>query len=333
MLVDRRRTSKKPVVGAIVLSLFSGVAGRDVCAQPSADKTATASDMILLVKLTHIDADDARDAVNSMNLGVKAVCASPDTLLLKGAKAAIERIVNQVIVPIDVPATAAGSRVVTTFMPLDFKPTRNLPNLLRAVVASKSSHVAMDSLSGMVVVNGTESEVAAVKGLLAQMDLPRESLTIQFFFLRADIGSGDPPWSKALPEALRPIAEVLAKNGFGNFSLIAPITVAVDQGRSFQQESSLDLGADGGPEDHLSLEVSGSARWHADGQTAQIEVSAAMQGVYVRPQHDEKRTAFEVDTTIVTGMGQYVILAASPASTSSGSAAALVVRVTRQGSE
>ena len=62
--------------------------------------------------------------------------------------------------------------------------------------------------------------------------------------------------------------------------------------------------------------------------TVQMEVEANVRGNYQIPPAVEGRTLFELNTTLAVKLGDYVVLAAAPASSASGSAIAIVVSVT-----
>ena len=82
--------------------------------------------------------------------------------------------------------------------------------------------------------------------------------------------------------------------------------------------------------DDLEFSVEGTARLSVGGDDAWLTVRGRVSGKYIRKQGADGETYFELDTTVATKLGNYVILAAAPSSTASGDAVALVVRLTAE---
>lgn len=259
-----------------------------------------------------------------------AAAAGPSTVVLRGAEDDIGKAIEMIISHIDVPETAAHSNLSTQFIPLGIEPTSELIGLLEAVVYGPRSRIAVDETSRMLVVRASEEEMEAVRQLIEKVDRPRESLTAHFFFIRATIGGESTSDSPNLPAALRPIAKTLSDNGFGNPSLMAPITVVAHGSREFESDSTLRIGDSPDDKNQLSFSVQGVARLDPDGETVQLTVRATMYGEYGNEETGRFDAHFEVDTTIAMKLDSYMILAASPSSTARGNAIALVVRVTKQ---
>ena len=83
-----------------------------------------------------------------------------------------------------------------------------------------------------------------------------------------------------------------------------------------------------GAADDLHFQVQGRARLDGDSKIVQMEVEANVRGEYQIPPTVQGSTLFEISTTLAVKLGDYVVLAAAPASSASGSAIAIVVTVT-----
>ncbi len=285
---------------------------------------------IRVVHLEHADATLFYNAIEKLGLLVNAVTISKRTVLLRGPAAELQRVIDQILPLIDVPDMGADTETSTDFIPLSIEPTSELIGLLEAVVYGPWSRIAIDATNRMLVVRASEEEMEAVRELIEKIDRPRESLTVHFFFIRATISGESNSDGPNLPAALKPIAKTLSDNGFGNPSLMAPITVVAHGSREFESDSTLRLGDSPDGKNQLSFSVQGVARLDPDGETVQLTVGAAMYGEYGDEETGEFNAHFEVDTTIAMKLDSYMILAASPSSTPHGNAVALVVRVTKQ---
>ncbi len=278
-----------------------------------------------IVQLNHADARTITLAIQSLPLDVSITMAGDNTLLVTGPAAAVED-TGGLIAQLDIPTSNFEAKLSTVFLPVSTTPSKNLIIMLKKTAASRGSGLAFDAASRMLVVRGTKEEIQAIRELLRQIDRPAQSLTLQFFFIRASIGTGG---ENKLPSALRRIEKSLAESGFSELSLMAPMTVVTEEDREFDSAARLrnEYGSSPRLED-LLLVVSGVARLQPQSELVQLTIQARISGSYQRGPDSPADAAFEIDTTIAMNLGSYVILAAAPASTASGDAVALVVRVT-----
>ena len=125
-----------------------------------------------------------------------------------------------------------------------------------------------------------------------------------------------------LPENLHSVAGALAESGFKDTSLLAALSVRTREKERFQMTSTA-AELEGG----IHINVEGRAIRQGDSDLIKIEL-----GAFARPRIDtlgeKPEPLFEVETTLTARIGDYVILAASPAPTGHGQALALAVRVT-----
>jgi len=299
--------------------------------QEKAAREDEAYELIKPLRLSHSESAPVVAAIKSLELPILAATAGPNMIVLRGAPADVNKAAEMVVTHLDVPETAAESGLETAIIPLVIQPTSELHELVTAVVHNPRSRVALDEVNRMLVVRATYDEIRTVQELIEKIDRPRESLTAHFYFIRATIGGKSAEGEVNLPPALEPVAKTLTDNGFGNPSLMAPITVVAHGSREFDSDSTLRLSDDPENQNQLSFSVQGVARLDPDGETVQLSVDAGMYGQYGDEDAGGPFDAnFNVDTTIAMKLDSYVILAASPSSTARGNAVALVVRVTKE---
>ncbi len=109
---------------------------------------------------------------------------------------------------------------------------------------------------------------------------------------------------------------------------MSPVIISVEEGRAFEQQSLLRTDDGQGVADELRFQVQGRARLNGGSRIVQLEVEANVYGEYQTAPTVEHDTHFELRTTMAVKLGDYVVLAAAPASSASGSAIAVVVSVT-----
>lgn len=299
--------------------------------QPS--NRADAGDRTLkVVTLKHADANSVVSTLKQLDVPLSASATGPQTVVLRGSPADVQKVLDMLIAAIDVPGVAEGSARSAEIIPVRHYPIREIGGLAR-YVAPKAA-LGIDEVRRTIVVNGTEDEKRAVRELLKQIDWPTRSAKVHFYFLRGAIGGGSAEKEAQLPSDLLPIGKTLSQNGFGRLSLIAPIVIGVEEGQRFESNSRLHLGEEASGHDDLQFNVQGVVRLASGADDAWLTLRGRMGGKYSRNKDTtaelRAETVFELDTSVATKLGNYVILAAAPSSTASGDAVALVVRLTAE---
>ncbi len=278
-------------------------------------------DVTKVVTITHADARTIAEALDSIEPWIAVTAAGPHLLLIRGPKAEVERVVHDVVEPMEVPRTSIFTSSEPVFVPLPRRPNKDFPALVRAVLdPERRSSIAIDNANRLLAVRGTEAEVEAIRQLVSQLNRPKKSIGIHCFFLSGRLGSDGSNGGKKLPHDLKPIAAILDKSGLGGASLLAPVIVISNDGERFSTQSALEVTDDSGDMENLSFRITGRASLDA-GSTVQLELKAIVVGT------DAKDTRYQIETTVSTKIGSYVVLAAAPSTTLVGDYIALVVRV------
>ena len=326
------------IVFAAAMGLLPYVFVRNCSAQeppkPAAPPSnrAEAGDWTLkVVALKHADAHSVVSALNQLGVPMSASAAGPQTVVLGGHPTDVQKVIDTVISAIDVPSVAGGSARSAEIIPVRHYPIKEIGGLAWNV--APKAKLGIDEVRRTIVVNGTEDEKRAVRELLKQIDWPTRSAKVHLYFLRGAIGGATSEKELQLPADLLPIGKTLAQNGFSRLSLIAPIVIGVEEGQRFVSKGRIQLDGDAAADD-LTFNVEGVVRLAAGGDDASLTLRGRMDGEYSRNKDKDTRTdaktIFELDTSVATKLGNYVILAAAPSSTASGDAVALVVRLTAE---
>ncbi len=290
---------------------------------------ADAGDLTLkVVTLKHADAHSVDATLKQLDVPLRTSATGPQTLVLSGSPADIQKVMDTLIAAVDVPGVIGGASRSAEIIPVRHYPIQEIGQLAKRV-APKAS-LGIDESRHTIIVNGTEDEKLAVRALLKEIDWPTRSAKVNLFFLRGAIGGPATEKETQLPADLLPIGKTLAQNGFGRLSLIAPIVIGVEEGKRFESKGRLHVGDDATGRDDLEFFVDGTARLASGGDDAWLTLRCRLGGNYSPKQGAGGETLFELETTVATKLGNYVVLAAAPSSTASGDAIALVVRLTAE---
>lgn len=295
--------------------------------QPS-NRAETGDRTLKVVTLKHADANSVVSTLKQLDVPLSSSATGPQTVVLRGSPADVQKVIDTLIAAIDVPGVGDGSGRSPEVIPVRHYPIKEVGGLVSRVLQKGS--LAIDETRHTIVVNGTEEERRAIREVLKQIDWPTRSAKVHFYFLRATIGGATSEKDTLLPPDLLPIGKTLVQNGFGRLSLIAPIVIGVEEGQRFESNSRLHLGEEAAGHDDLQFNVQGVARLASGGDDAWLTLRGRMVGKYSRNKDADAETVFELDTSVATKLGNYVILAAAPSSTASGDAVALVVRLTAE---
>jgi hypothetical protein len=285
-------------------------------------------DVIRVIKLKHLSVHSVEGIVKEIYSGeLYALEGVPQTdrVVLRGEEDivnSVERLIAEVDVegPLEEPRSAR-----TEYIPVKTYPLEELMPLVYSLGANEM-YVGADHMNRQLVVTGTEEEIEAVRSLISQIDQEKRSLALHFSFLSGKVSPDYDPDYVDLPEALMPIARTLHDSSFGYPSLLGTTIVRANSEQTFRSAWAQDMESDS--TEWLKFDLRGQAHMRRNSDTVELEIIAEMSGP--RANRKEPMAArFELSTTLTATLGKYVVLAAAPSSTESGSTIALAVRVTQ----
>lgn len=298
--------------------------------------------------LRYADPFQVKSELEGQGLDIEVEITPDGGLTVLGTSEDLFR-VKRLIKEMDVPEAAPDYHNNTLLsVPLRHYPAAELPAILSTTIDPNEVRVAVDERNNALIISGSLGKVKEVEQIIKELDTPRQSLRVEFFFVRGIIGGDGEPTSN-LPEALKPVAAALSDAGFQNLQLIAPIQILTDEGetlsgQAFSQEASLDvpLSGEGGGSYRYSFQVAGAAQLATLGDTVKLAVTAQVRGMKygmasgaaaggARGVQSDAPLEYGVQTRMSTSLGEYVVLSAAPGTTPEGNALAVVIRVQRQG--
>jgi hypothetical protein len=286
--------------------------------------------VIKIVRLNHIDAHNAAEAISEIGLPIRVASVDGNSIILRGPSEEIERVISQVIPAMDAPQAGADGDEQTHLIPLNVAPTGVLLNLLETATAGSRTRFAIDHQNRLLVVKATASALESIRKVVSQLDQVSPSLSVEFYFIRGSIGPPKQQDQDALPKSLASVKTALHEAGLTDLTLLAPLVVRTDSREKFRSKGIKERQANEFQQLHFF--VTGIARLQPDGKIVQLDLSAELSGGYKMARETTEpivgQTDFQLTTTITARLGDYVVLAASPSTTSDGDAVALAVRVT-----
>ncbi len=288
-----------------------------------------------IIPLQHVSLSEMVDLVQSVNVSEYETLTGSEannSLIVRGTPEQVDKI-RHFVQRIDVP-TDRQNESKTEFIPVRTYPIQDLLPLVEQVIGNSLDHsigsVALDSFNNRLVITAPEKELKIAREFVAQLDQPRQLLTIHISFLRGEIGVGTGKSETNLPETFKAVVETLRENGLSNATLMAPFTIKTQAGDKFGSISTLEAWSQGNKGlESLQFQVKGAVRTLSDSGQIELEIESNMKGK-IETSDDKLLTPyFELETTLVVPIGKYVVLALAPSSTLSGNAVALVLRVTK----
>ena len=245
--------------------------------------------------------------------------AASGAIVARGAEDTLA-IVENLIRELDTPPSVTTSHS-TLHLPIKYRNAEDVAELIAEAYSDRHVRVVPDAGSNLVVVQGRRDELDAARELVSRIDKPQTPFNVSFFFIGGSTTSqGNPTPTIDLPPALMPVGEALARNGLGDMALLAPLTARTQEGSEFDASGYLTTSAGKG----LEFLAEGDIQQIAESNTVRSRIRARVE---LEDSEVGGRTIFSVNTTLVSPLGDYVVLATAPSSNAEYDVLALVVRV------
>jgi len=256
---------------------------------------------------------------------------SRNALVLRGNLSALQS-VRSLIEQLDIPGSASGDseRLTVRTFSVQHAPLRELVQVLQNASRGQVT-LGADERSRTLVASGSERMIkATVEEVIRTIDQPRTSLELDFYFIRAAIGRNPQPDSRTLlPASLGSVEKALREGGLDNLELMAPLRLSVDEASVFSQKASFDMIEQFAAE----MRLQGSVSIAGGTEVYQCQLDADVKGIVRSASGGDlaSRELFSLQTRVSGRLGEYLVLAAAPATTPDREVIALVLRVSRQG--
>lgn len=237
--------------------------------------------------------------------------------------------VRRVVGELDQPATPADSGTATAFLSLGAASSSTLGPVLNTLVNGNREQFAIDDVNRRLVVRAAPAVVAQVEAFLKHVDSPPGPLHLEFQFLRGTLGADGKADTAQIPKNLKIVAEALGEGGLRSIEVLAPIFITTGGEGEFSSSSAINRKLPDGRNEVLEFRVNGGAQVIPDTAFARMEIHGQVFGQFgPADQTPDGHTQFDLHTTLTLKLGEFVVLAAAPSTTSTGNAIALAVRVT-----
>lgn len=267
-------------------------------------------------RLSHADSDVLADHVQNV-MGVPVVSdRRTNSLIATGSPDQLAQL-DGLIQALDIPSqTDRGTETVNLF-PIRFREPNDVANALTTLLAHRRARIGADRGRSIVAISGPLEVIRQADEIVQRMDTPPQSLQLEFTFFQADQHADEPP--SEIPADLREVADELSR--FGRIQLLGRMATSALEGDSFRVRGQILSGFNG--------EIKGDVDRVSNDGFAQIELNAELnlqktdmgQGGF-----NILTGSFQLQTKIIAGPGEYVVLGSAPAGLSPGTSAILVVR-------
>lgn len=189
-------------------------------------------------------------------------------------------------------------------------------------------HFAWDDSSNSLVMSGRERDFTHALEVVKQLDVPRRdkgiatvgphSFRVTVFYVEGNYDAEGPGGGSKLPAAIEPAAKVLAENGMYHLKLMTTQIFTIKGDEQFHAVGTLD-----DPAGHIRVMTRGQVRYSPAGRLAEVRCKSEL----ARVGSQSTREVFSFETTLVTRLGEYTVIGASPMQTDGQKAVALILRV------
>lgn len=273
-------------------------------------------------KLHHASCDDiavtlgrAFSAVAIPDRRTNSVIMSAPESELAAARALLEKL--------DQPSTDPTASDVL-IVPAKYRRAQALADQIRQVLPGRDLRVAADEARASILLRGTDSALEAASSILAQLDTPAASVTLEFAFFRAYRDHDKNHFDAVIPPDLADVAKELRR--FGAVEFLARLSTIAVEHEDFKIE--------GGILEDLVTMVKGELISVADDGAVRLEMDAFLRlekapspGPKDKAQRRGPMPTFELGTIVQTRRGDYVILGSAPTGWKPGESAILVLHV------
>lgn len=242
-------------------------------------------------------------------------CGPPETL------PAVRKLIQE----IDVPAEEVRSTDLQV-LPVQHRDPYDLAEEIGGLLSSREFRMAADQDRSALLVRGPGAAISAVRSALEQLDKPAGRVEIEFVFFHADLQAGASDSGKApLPSDLQAVVSELER--FGSVELLGRLAVVAVENEEFLVTGS--IGHD------IMARIAGAPDRVSPNGAVALKVKAnLMLATETQPPVDEGEKAakmiqgnFEVNTSVTTQRGDWVVIGSAPAGWSSGQSAILAMHV------
>ncbi len=216
-------------------------------------------------------------------------------------------------------APTAQTSFISKVIDIQHRDALGVAGMLNRTIPSRSFEANIDQSRQSLVLWGTVTDIELSERLIAQLDQPKDTLHLSFFFVEGRVGDGVMNASEGspLPESLQDVAAVLVESGFPHLSLQAPLSTHVQEGETFTLSGTKGRVV----EDRVQYHIQGKIERATPEGTTRLSVQASVNKV---------ATGYglvSIETSIVAVFDEYIVLTSAPSG--SDRAIALIIKVGR----
>ncbi len=241
--------------------------------------------------------------------------------------------IRELLAQVDV-TVSEGEDQEFAILPVQQRRVDEIADAVSSLLAGKASSVriAKDRGRSAMVVRGTRAAIEKVRALVQQLDQPAGCVNLEFAFFRADVNRPDAPVK--VPPDLAPVAEELRR--FGAVELAGRLSTVAGEGEKFIVVGAI-------AETMPRVQVRGELVASSTEGVVKLRVIAHLiletrttpppragadePGGQAASRPSGRPPEFELETSVQTKRGDYVVLGSAPAGSATGESIILVLHV------
>ncbi len=286
-------------------------------------------------QIKNIDLEDAYQAVRTVyNLSHIAAVEGNNTLVIRDTPERLEQIADLLAQMEEYEPVSTKYAAEATVLALKYREAVDIADLLNPIFSA--ARIVADYGSQQLLVTANAAQIAEITRMVGSLDrperdeprgLPAKTLSVTVDFIQATVGAKG---TGNLPENLQGVNAALRKNGLGDAKIYGHLMVRTQEEEEFESKGVVRPA--GGAVSFIR--VSGTAEL-ADGR-AQLRIESSLNMPITQTRRDREgkthtTTSYEefgLTTTTSVPLGDYLVLAAMPASTESSDTILMVIHIT-----
>jgi len=246
-----------------------------------------------------------------------------NSVICAGSVGGVGRAV-ELLEELDQPAASGGSLTDLKMVPIKHREARDVALQLVETFRRLPITFSADRGRSMIVMSGSSDLVKKAMSVIESLDTPSNSATLEFAFFKASLNAeGDAP---AVPQDLEAVVAELRR--FGRIELLGRASMLVVEREEFKISGNLASVLEIDIRGHLlSASNDGSVKVVLQARLAADQSPEQPEGEDGKAARRSRRPGFELETTISTTRGDYIVLGIAPSGWKAGESAILVLHV------
>jgi len=274
-----------------------------------------------IIPLKHADSQYVAAAVSGLydDVGIRPI-ERPNGLIFQGSDQSYA-LATKLIAELDAPDESAADAAETRMLPVLNRRVQELAGEIIQVFDRRGVRVAADRDRNVLIVRGPKAYIEQVQTLLAKLDTPTPTATVEFAFFLT--GGDESKLNAPIPTDLAEVAKELER--FGRLRLLGRFSTVVSEGEKFKIEGG--IYADFRATIEGTLESSSPDGAERIAMKANVDLLRRLPPAKDQSARFEPRSGYTIATTTIVHRGNFTAIGVAPSGDDIGQTGILVMQV------